>query len=181
MRWVGTDTATELISVDDTLKDHCNLTGTGTTYNTVLTAYVKAASSIIEQMVGYPLRHQAVTVYYDTMDQNCIRLPKNINAITTYYYQDGDKYVEQTFTDIIRDNYYLYSELRSSEIKQFTRYKIVCTANLNASEVIKNACRILVAELFENRENKQLKATGGQTNYGQWLDIYLAGEIAHNL
>lgn len=181
MRWVGTDTATDLISNDATLKEFCKLTGTGTTYDAVLNTFIKAASERIEQRVGYPLRFQAVTVHFNTTDLRVIRLPKNINTITTYYYQDGDEYVQQTFTNIIRDNYKHYTELMSSEIKENTQYKIVCTATLNASETLKNACRMLVAEMFEKRENTQLKVNGGITNYGDWLDIYLSGEIAHNL
>lgn len=181
MRWVGTDTAVNLISNDTLLKDFCKLTGTGTTYDNLLNTFIGAASERIEQLVGYPLRHEAVIIYFDTTDKRVIRLPKNINAITSYSYKDGDEYTTQTITTIIRDNYKNYTELESTEIKINTRYKIVCTATLNASETIKNACRILVAEMFEKRENSQLKVNGGATNYGEWLDIYLSGEISHNL
>lgn len=181
MKWVGSGTVTELITNDDTLKSHCQITGTGTTYDLIMAVYIKAAGAIIEQLVGYPIRYPNATVYFDTTTTRAMRLPKNINAITTYYYKDGDEYLEQTFTNIIRNDYKDYSELWSTEIKQNTSYKIVCTANLTTSDVVKQACRMLVAEMFESRENKQLKTTGGATNYGQWLDIFLSGEIAHNL
>jgi len=181
MRWVGSGSVTELVSVDDQLKAHCNLTGTGTTYDTILTSYVKTAGIMLEQMVGYPLRYPNVVVYYETDGCNQIILPKNINAITTYHYLDADTYTAQTFTNIVRNDYFLYSELLSSEIKTNTRYKITCTGTVNASETIKHACRMLVAEMFENRENHNLKTTGGATNYGRSIEIYLAGEIALNL
>jgi len=101
-------------------------------------------------------------------------------AITTYYYLDGDAWVAQTFaTTPIRNDYKLYSELVSSEIKQNTDYKIVCTATTNTSETIKSIARAIVAEMFEQRENKQLKTTGGVTNWDNWIDIYLAGEISN--
>lgn len=181
MRWVGSGTVTELLTVNDDLKAYCQLTGTGTTYDTMLTAFVKTAGDYLEKKVGYPLRYPNVTVFFETKNSCEIRLPKNVNAITTYYYKDGDEYLEQTFTDIIRNDFQLYSELLSSEIKKNTLYKIVCTANLNTSETIKSIARAIVAEMFEQRENKQLNTTGGVTNWDSWVDIYLAGEIAHNI
>ena len=181
MKWVGSGTATEIITVDDTLKQHCKLVGTGTTYDTLLTSYIKAAGNILERKTNTPLRWPNVTVYITTYRDCLIKLPANIDEITTYEYLQNDEWVEQTFTDIARSDYQLYTELKSSEIKDCTDYKITCTATLNVDEMLKNACRILVSTMFENNENQHLKATGGVSNYDTILDAFLAGYVAHNL
>ena len=158
MNWVGSGDTFDLITVDALLKSHAQLMGVGDAYDTLLTAYVASASEEIEAKVGFPLRYEDVTVYQITGDSGVLKLPKNINTVTTYYYWDNNTWNAQTFaTAPVRNDYQLESELVSADIKRWTRYKLVCTANLNSSEKLKQACRMRVAEMFERREDQDVK------------------------
>lgn len=158
MNWVGTGTATELISVDSTLKSHAQLTGAGTSYDALLTAYVAAASKEIENKAGYPLRYEAVKVFDETLNKSILKLPKNVASVTTYEYWDGEVWVEQTFTvDPVINVYQLCSEILHDEIRLYTKYRLTCVATLNASDLIKQVCRMKVAAMFEVREDHETK------------------------
>ncbi|MBK8698366.1 MAG: phage gp6-like head-tail connector protein [Saprospiraceae bacterium] len=158
MNWVGSGNVTDLISVDTLLKSHAQLTGVGSGFDSLLTAYVSAASVEIENKVGYPLRYTAVTVFQITGNDGVLNLPKNINAVTAYYYWDNNEWTEQTFTTApVRNDFRLESELVSADIKRWFRYKLVCTAYVNTNELLKQACRMRVAEMFERREDQDVK------------------------
>lgn len=154
MEWIGSGTRTYLTTVDAVLKAHCYIAGTK--YDDLLTEYIKVASDVIEQHLGYPLTYPTVTVYNESESGKTIYLPKNINAITTIHLWEDEAWTAQTLTSPTligrnRITEYFHTDLKAG------KYKIVGTTSITVSNKAAQCCRLLVADMFENRQNREYK------------------------
>lgn len=157
MNWVGNGTRVYLVTVDDVLKLHTYISGNS--YDALLTEYIKAATDLIEKYINMPLSYPAAVMY--GMGKNgVLELPKNTTAVNTLHVLKDNEWVEVFSATKPTESQNLYSIIRDSGIKDSFHYKAALTLdNTAVNENIKQVCRLLVAEMFENRENKFYKGT----------------------
>lgn len=153
MEWIGSGTRVFLTTVNTVLKSHLYIAGTK--YDDLLTEYVKYASDIIEKYVGYPLTYP-VAVFWTNSDGQKITLPPNVATVTKVEIWESAAWVEVTDYTVTVEN-----KSRTTEIYHTSmvpgEYKITTTMTIAPSANIQQCCRLLVAESFENRENKEYK------------------------
>lgn len=175
MKWIGTGSATNIISNDALLKSHIYVGADDTTYDNLLVAYIKSAGAELESKVDYPLTFPGIIIYGEAKN-NRLKLPKNTSTLTKLEYLDGDTWVEQTdinLTTVTRNDYKIYSEIVSELLKCNVEYKVTAAATVNADEVIKQAARMMVAEKFEKRENGEVKT------YNRDIDFLLCNVTSY--
>ena len=149
MEWIGSGTRTYLTSVNAVLKAHCYIAGTK--YDDLLTEYIKVASDMIEQHLGYPLTYPTVTVYNES-EGKTLYLPKNVSEVTEISLWENDEWSEQTLA-ITLINRNRITEAFAYDLKA-GKYKITGTTTITVSNKAAQCCRLLVADMFENRQNR---------------------------
>lgn len=173
MRWVGTGSVTNVLSVDATLKLHLYISPTDTTYDTLLTEYIKSVGLELEYITNRPLTYTAILIH-DVCKEGKLQLPANTNTLTKLEYLDGDAYIEQTdinLTTVTRSTFQVGSEIISDLLKEGYVYKITATATVNADDRIKQAARLMLGEKFEKRQNGEVKT------YSRDIDFLLSNLV----
>lgn len=151
MEWIGSGTRTYLTTVDSVLKLHLYISTTK--YDDLLTEYIQAASELIEKYVGFPLTYAEITVFAECLKRGELLLPANIDEITEISFMDSYTWEPQCIScgELInkkRNTVYLNEDLSIGD------YKLTATTSISVNPNIVQCCRMLVAEMFENRENK---------------------------
>jgi uncharacterized phiE125 gp8 family phage protein len=156
---------TPIEATDEVLKRHCNLDTTDTDEDALITTYIKSAVSQIEKYIGYPLMTQVVEIQIPervegkryTIQEKQV-LIGNVNDIVSYKYYNGTQDVEITGTEatsLTVEKYPILSYVRNESWGGGTRYRIKANVGYTALTVpddIKDACRMLVMQKYENRE-----------------------------
>jgi len=152
MEWKGIGPRTYLTTVSAVLKQHLYIAGTK--YDALLEDYIKAASDLIEKYVGYPITYSSATIWNDSEGKILI-LPPNVNTVTSIEIWENDRWCDVDY-EVNIDKKRRSTELSHADMIK-GKYKVSVTMTLNSSPNIQQCCRLLVAESFENRENKEYK------------------------
>lgn len=154
MNWTGSGTVRTVVAVDALLKLHLYITGT--TYDTLLTEYILVATQRVEKILGYPIRYPDAVYYVKCYECGRIILPPNVNTISDTKVLEYDAYVADEAATT-KTNFPLYCELLNIDYTDGRMYKITASTTATSEALITQAIRMLVAQMYENRENKEAK------------------------
>lgn len=158
--WVPNSTSVAIVGVD-LVKKHLYISSNE--YDDLINAYILAASKEIEAKVGYPITQTNVIVYTDDLT-----LPANL-TVTKYEYLNGKTWTEQILTGVNVVANRLTKQLMHDDFVK-NKYKLTCNTSLTTNEVLKQAVMLLVGEMFENRENREVKT------YNKQIDFLISNE-----
>lgn len=153
MNWVGAGTRTYYISVDDLLNQHAYLEGM-TGIDSLVTAYIQAACEMVEAYLGYPLTYATATIIA-TDAKDFIIIPKGA-TVANIQKLIANEWIDQSWSTVRTDEEKRYSKYSSPEIDG--DYKLTVTLSPKVTDKMKHCTRLLVAEMYEQRENKEFKA-----------------------
>lgn len=149
------------IDVDETLKRHCNLSTTDTSEDALLLGYIKAATEEIERYIGYPLMAQTIEVKVPDPIKEEQELTGNVNGVNSYTYYDGTTDVVESgeaAEELVAKKYPILTYVGEEDYPWptgGTNFRFNCAAGytqLTCPESIKQACRLLVMAMYEDRE-----------------------------
>jgi hypothetical protein len=156
MNWVGKGDRSYFIDAGDLLKQHAYLQGI-TGIDDLLNAYVQTACEIIEGYIGYPLTYATAEIFVSLRPgEHTIMIPKAATVTTISLLVDS-AWTAQTFTGPRTDEKKRYSTYSHEDLASGD-YKLAIALNPVISHTMKHCARLLVAEMYEQRESKEFKA-----------------------
>lgn len=164
---------TAVCTFDTNLKNHLRLFDD--TEQTLVEHYISAAGIYIEKYLGLPYFNNALTIINRAVGCS-VELPRSISAVTTVYERQSDMtWSAITPTNVVFDNYGAYMNYYAENIKDGYEYKFEVSRTVTITALVKEAAYLLIAEMFENRENmgKNTKVHSPQVNLLLDMEITL--------
>lgn len=140
------------------------------TDQTLITSYIKAAAHYIEKRVGYPITTDEITVMTKAVDYR-IDLPRTVTDITTLEKFDNGTWSEVTIGAVTLEDYGVYKAYYNEDLDNETSYRVTCENTPVITPNMKLAAYLLVAEFYENRENRNYRITGYRPHVDILLDL----------
>ena len=140
-----------VIEYDDNLKNHLRIFDDSD--KDLIKHYINAAGAYIERYLGFPALSTSCEVF--AMAKNfCIDLPKNVIKVNAIYerqfpidwykIQPQNQQIDDAGSNIV---------FKSENFLNGFEYKIQCELRPYITPIIRQAAFLLVAEMYENREN----------------------------
>lgn len=161
-----------IIPYDAVLKSHLRINDD--TDEDLIKDYIRAAGVYIEKYLGYPVNSTDIVVMTTAMNKR-IDLPKTVSAITQIEKFEDEVWSEITdITDFTLEDYGVYKSFYYTDFENDVRYRVTCDNEPCISSLIKQAAKLLIAEFYEQRENRALNVNVHRPH----VDILLDKEIS---
>lgn len=161
-----------IISYDEKLKSHLRISDD--TEEDLIKYYIRAAGHYIEKYLNYPVNSTDIVVMTTAMNKR-IDLPRTVSAITKIEKFENEVWSEITsITDFTLENYGVYKSYYYTEFLDGLRYRVTCENEPCITPLIRQAAYLLVAEFYENKENRNINVTTQRPH----VDILLDKEIS---
>ena len=168
MNYVVTDYTNSLIIPYNTeLKNHLKISDDSE--KTLIESYIRAAGVYIEKYVGYPILSSEIKVIDRAMNYK-IDLPKTISEVKKIEIFDNNVWTEVDYTTVITD-YGTFKKLYSKDLKEGFEYMVTCDNEPCINDVHVQAAKLLVAEMYENKENKHVNTATMRPSVNVLLDL----------
>jgi len=155
MNWVGKGTRSYFIDASDLLKQHAYLEGI-TGIDDLLNAYIQTACEIVESYLGYPLTYATADIFVTiAAGEKTVVIPKGaeiteienvVNGSWIGFLMNGRTDIKKRYSTYFDDNFTAGD------------YKIIVDLNPDITHKMKHCARLLVAQMYEQREDKEFKA-----------------------
>lgn len=160
-----------IIPYDDKLKSHLRISDD--TEEDIIKDYIRAAGNYIEKYLCYPICSVDIVVMTNAMNKR-IDLPRTVSAVTKLEKFEDEVWSEITGIDMTLENYGIYKSLYNSDFLDNTRYRVTCENEPCITPLMRQAAYLLVAEFYENKENRNINVTTQRPH----VDILLDKEIS---
>lgn len=155
MKVIPSGTKAMVIDYDDNLKNHLRLFDD--TDEVLVKGYIRAAGDYIEKYVGRPILSTSMTVIGNA-DKYWFELPKGTTIVTAIQERQSDG----TWLDVepeneTMDDYGVYTMYYDETLTDGMEYKFEVLINCQVSDLVKQAAYLIVAEMYEQRENRGIK------------------------
>lgn len=149
MHWIGVGSRTfTAISYNDILTKHLNALGVSD--QDLIEEYIKAAISKVESIIGLPLTYSEVEIYSSAG----LSIPINCTATSTYEYDDGWTAKTIDWANVSKSKLLVCAH--DGDVNK--NYKVSATVTTFTDPLIDQACRLIVGQMYENRENKEVNS-----------------------
>jgi hypothetical protein len=160
-----------IIPYDETLKSHLRIVDDSD--EALIKLYIKAAGNYIEKYIGKPLLSYDVIVMIQA-NQMRVNLPSTVSKITKIEEFNGTEWVEIQPESLELEDYGVYKAHFYKNYKSFYQYRVTCDNEPCITPIMKQAAFLLVAEYYENRENKQQNFTVFRPHVNNLLDLEIS-------
>lgn len=155
MKVTGSKAKYDVLQYDDVLKSHLKIDSD--TDRDLIKVYIAAAGRYIEKYVGYPLLSCEVTTV-NTVRNGMLELVKGSAEITTVEKRGSNgAWLEIELEDPVVDDYNNTVYLMSDTLEEGEEYRVTSLQDGCFSDIITHAALLLVAEMYEQRENRPEK------------------------
>lgn len=169
MNYVVIDSRNSLIiPYDDKLKNHLRIIDD--TEEDLIKDYIRAAGHYIEKYLNYPVNSVDVVVMTKAMNKR-IDLPRTVSAITKIEKFEDEIWSEITgITDFTLENYGVYKSFYYTDFVDDVRYRVTCDNEPCITPIMRQAAYLLVAEFYENKENRNVNVSTHRPHVDMLLD-----------
>ena len=141
-----------IVDYDENLKSHLRIFDDAD--EALITSYIRSAGEYIEKYIGLPILSNQFTVIGYAEDQS-IELPKGTVSVQTIQERQPDgTWLEVDATTDQLDNYGVYCMYYDEVLQNGYEYKIDVITECQISMRVKQAAYLIVAEMYEQRENR---------------------------
>jgi hypothetical protein len=146
-----------VIEYDDNLKNHLRIFDDED--KQLIIGYIRAAGDYIEKYIGRPILTNSLTVIGNAKD-HWFELPKETEAVLTIQERKTDgTWLELTPETDQLDSYGVYSMYYDEALNDGMEYKMDVLVSCEISNLVKQAAYLIVAEMYEQRENRSVNTT----------------------
>lgn len=160
-----------IVPYDAELKAHLRVSDD--TDQTLITSYIKAAAHYIEKRVGYPITTDEITVMTKAWAFR-LDLPRTVTDITTLEKFDDGAWTAVTIGAVTLEDYGVYKAYYNEDLEDNMMYRVTCENTATISPNMKMAAYLLIAEFYENRENRNINVSVFRPH----VDILLDTEVS---
>ena len=144
-----------VIDYDDNLKNHLRVFDDED--KQLIIGYIRAAGDYIMKYTGRPLLTNSLTVI-GKAEEHWFELPKDTEAVLTIQERQTDgTWLEITPVTDQLDSYGVYSMYYDEALYDGIEYKMDILVSCEVSDLVKQAAYLIVAEMYEQRENRLVK------------------------
>ena len=141
-----------VVDYDDDLKNHLRIFDDSD--ETLIKGYIRAAGDYIEKYIGRPILSQNFTVI-GYADEHWFELPKGTQIIQSINERQSDgTWLEVTPVTDQLDDYGVYMRYYDEALTDGYEYKFEVIVNCQVSDLVKQAAYLIIAEMYEQRENR---------------------------
>jgi hypothetical protein len=144
-----------VIDYDENLKNHLRVFDDSD--ETLIKGYIRATGDYIEKYIGRPILTENLTVIGHA-DDHWFELPKGVQIIQSIL----ERQTDGTWEEIVPvteqlDDYGVYCMYYDEALTDGMEYKFDVIVSCQVSDLVKQAAYLIVAEMYEQRENRGVK------------------------
>jgi len=157
-----------IVSYDDDLKSHLRITDD--LDEGLIKIYIKAAGGYIEKYLGKPILSDEIIVITTAFNYR-INVPSTVSEIKKVEVFEDGVWSELVLDSYEMENYSIYNALYSEDFINFYQYRITCENDPCITPIMKQAAYLLIADYYENRENRNQNFTVFRPSVNSLLDL----------
>ena len=158
----------QIVNYDTELKAHLRIVDDAD--EALIKGYIKAAGNYIERYIGKPILSLDILVMTTAWNHR-VNVPATVSELTKIEEFEDGIWSELTPDSYTLEDYGQYKSHYFEDYKDHFRYRLTCDNEPCITPIMKQAAYLLIAEYYENRENKQQNFSVFRPHVNNLLDL----------